>query len=147
MKKCKAFSLVELIIVVVIIGIIAAIAVPRMSNSAERAGDSAESANVGQLEQAIEMYKIDHDNVLPGAATIADQLTKCTDIIGNVKSGTAAEVITRDNTYAYGPYLKSIPPAPAGDFKGKTDIKTAAAKDTNTGWIYDDATGGITMNE
>ncbi|HMO24636.1 MAG TPA: prepilin-type N-terminal cleavage/methylation domain-containing protein [Tepidisphaeraceae bacterium] len=143
----RAFSLLELVVVVVIIGIISAIAIPRMSKGAKGASENAARANVTVLENAIELYTTEHGGTRPTAANVADQLTKCTSDAGVVKTGTAAEVITPDATYAWGPYLKSVPAAPYGAFKGKTGIKTAATKDADTGWIYDDATGRITMNE
>ncbi|HEV7298856.1 MAG TPA: prepilin-type N-terminal cleavage/methylation domain-containing protein [Tepidisphaeraceae bacterium] len=141
------FSLLELVVVIVIIGIISAIAIPRMSKGAKGASENASKANVAVLESAIELYTAEHGGTRPTAAAIADQLTKCSNDAGTVKSGTAADVVTPDATYAWGPYLKVLPPATYGAFKGKSEIATSATKDADTGWIYDEATGRVTMNE
>jgi prepilin-type N-terminal cleavage/methylation domain-containing protein len=145
-SKRRGFSLLELVIVIVIIGIISAIAIPRMSKGAKGASDNAEKANITVIENAIELYTAEHAGVRPTATGIIDQLTKCTDDAGTAKSGTAAAVITSDATYPWGPYLKSVPPAPSGSCKGQTGIAILANKTSSTGWIYDDTTGRITMN-
>jgi prepilin-type N-terminal cleavage/methylation domain-containing protein len=146
-SKRRGFSLLELVIVIVIIGIISAIAIPRMSKGAKGASENAAKANITVLENAIELYTAEHAGTRPTAAAILDQLTKCSNDAGTAKTGTAAEVITADATYSWGPYLKSVPPAPYGAFKGQVGIATAATKTATTGWIYDDTTGRITMNE
>lgn len=135
--RLAGFSLIELVIVVVIIGIIGAIAIPRMSRGAEGANDSALTANLTVLRNAIDLYATEHGGDYPASGTIANQLTQYTDASG----GTSA---TKTGAYIYGPYLRSVPALPVGAEKGSTDIAAAAA--SGVGWIYNSSTGTINAN-
>lgn len=136
-RKQRAFSLLELVIVVVIVGIIAAIAIPRMSRGSAGAADSALSGNLAVLRNAIDLYAAEHDGTMPGATTIADQLT----LYSNAAGGTSA---TKTGAYIYGPYVRAIPALPVGAKKGQTGI--AAATGDTVGWIYTATTGTVTAN-
>lgn len=133
----RGFSLIELVIVVVIIGIIAAIAIPRMSRGATGANESNLTANLRVLRNAIDLFQTEHEGTFPVVGTITNQLTQYTDIAGTVSA-------TKDTTYVYGPYIRSIPPLPVGAKKGKSGI--AAADGASVGWIYDAAAGTIKAN-
>ena len=135
--RLAGFSLIELVIVVVIIGIIGAIAIPRMSRGAEGANDSALTANLTVLRNAIDLYATEHGGTYPVVGTIANQLTQYTDINGNVSA-------TKTGAYIYGPYLRSVPALPVGARKTSTNI--AASDAAGVGWIYDASTGSITAN-
>lgn len=130
----RGFSLVELVIVIVIIGIISAIAIPRMSRGAAGANDSALTSNLAILRSAIDLYQSDHNGTLPGATTIASQLTMCTDDSGNTNA-------TRTPAFPYGPYLRAIPALPVGAKKGLTKI--AAANAADVAWVYNATSGTI----
>jgi type II secretory pathway pseudopilin PulG len=123
--------------VVAIIAILAAIGIPRMSRGSRGAGDSAVSGNLAVLRNAIDLYSAEHGGTFPGALTVADQLTKYTDISGATSD-------TKTTTHIYGPYIRSIPPLPVGDKKGKTGIATATGDEV--GWIYTPASGAIKAN-
>ncbi len=139
----RAFSLIELVIVVVIIGIIAAIAIPRMSRGAAGANDSALSGNLSVLRKAIDLYQAEHGGAYPPLATFADVLTKRT----NYTAGVQPTPGTDDDQYPYGPYLRSIPPMPAGTVnKGQTGVHAGALGTANFGWKYDVITGSIQAN-
>ena len=144
----KGFSLIELVIVVVIIGIIAAIAIPRMSRGTSGAGDSALSGNLNVLRNAIELYQTEHNGKLPTAA-IEDELTKYTSEDGTTNA-------TKTNVFAFGPYLRTIPPITVGSLKveptknnkiqtAANDTPVAAASATGA-WLYNTATGNIRPN-
>jgi general secretion pathway protein G len=133
----RGFSLLEVVIVVAIIAILAAIGIPRMSRGSRGATDSALSANLAVLRNAIDLYAAEHGGTFPGADTVANQLTKFTDIAGATSD-------TKTTTHIYGPYLRNIPPLPVGDNKGNTGI--AAAHAAGVGWIYTAATGTIRAN-
>ena len=59
---CRAFTLIELLIVVAIIGILAAIAVPNFLNAQERAKVSRAQADIRSLANALEMYRLDSND-------------------------------------------------------------------------------------
>jgi len=134
----RGFSLIELVIVVVIIGIIAAIAIPRMSRGAAAAGDSALTANLAGLRNAIDLFYTEHGNTWPKVATFTAQLTTFTDDAGTANA-------TKDTTYIYGPYIRSIPTLPVGAKKGKNGVD-ADGSGANTGWVYTETTGAIKAN-
>ena len=136
-RRRRGFSLLELVIVVVIVGIIAAIAIPRMSRGSAGAADSALSGNLAVMRNAIDLYGAEHDGTLPGATTIADQLTLYTNSAGGTST-------TKTGAYIYGPYVRTIPALPVGAKKGENGI--AAATADGIGWIYTAATGTITAN-
>jgi prepilin-type N-terminal cleavage/methylation domain-containing protein len=138
----RAFSLIELVVVVVIIGIIAAIAIPKMSKGAQGAADSALTGDLKVIRQAIDMYVNEHGGSLPSSTSIADQLTKYSNSDGSM---TAAAKDTGTNQIIYGPYLKSIPPAPVGSFKGQATIAASSATPAPA-WIYDSAAGTVSIN-
>lgn len=131
------FSLLEVVIVVAIIAILAAIGIPRMSRGSRGANDSAVSGNLAVLRNAIDLFSAEHGGAFPGADTIANQLTKYTDI-----SGATSDLKT--STHIYGPYLRSVPPLPVGAKKGSAGI--AALDGAAVGWIYTESSGSIRAN-
>jgi prepilin-type N-terminal cleavage/methylation domain-containing protein len=136
-RAAAGFSLIELVIVVTIIAIIAAIAIRRVSRHAEQAATNGAAQDITVLQTAIERYRAEHGNY-PTVAAVNEQLTKYTDAFGNTAdAGTTP--------YIYGPYVRKVPPVPAGPTAGRTKIAAAAASDV--GWIYDPDTGAISMNE
>ena len=131
-----AFSLIELTIVVMIIAIIAAIAARRLSRHSEQAATNAIAQDMSTLQTAIETYRAEHGGY-PEADKVAEQLTKYTDVFGNVSA-------TRTAPYTYGPYVRNIPPLAAGPARGAHKIAATAANDV--GWVYNAATGTLTPN-
>ena len=67
MKRTKAFTLIELLIVVAIIGILAAIAVPNFLNAQIRAKYSRCLSDMKACQTALEMYAIDKGKVPPNS--------------------------------------------------------------------------------
>ncbi len=131
------FSLLEVVIVVAIIAILAAIGIPRMSRGSRGANDSAVSGNLAVLRNAIDLYAAEHGGAFPGATTIANQLTRYTDV-----SGATSE--TKTTTHIYGPYLRGIPPLPVGIRRGNIGIDVEDGE--NVGWIYTEVSGTIAAN-
>lgn len=142
--RSRGFSLIELVVVVVIIGIIAAIAIPKMSKGAQGAADSALVGDLKLLRQAIDMYANEHGGLLPTTANIAAQLTQYSNSDGTL---TAAAKDTGTNQIVFGPYIRSIPPAPVGGagIKGVATIGSSTATPAPA-WFYDSSSGAITIN-
>lgn len=137
-RQLRAFSLIELVIVVVIIGIIAAIAVPRMSRGAAGASDSALSANLSILRNAIDLFQTEHGGTFPSLVNLPKSLTWYSDTAGTTFSQ------TKTATCIYGPYVRTVPPLPVGADKGK--ISFVATYTAGNGWVYDPTTGSVTAN-
>jgi prepilin-type N-terminal cleavage/methylation domain-containing protein len=140
----RGFSLIELVIVVVIIGIIAAIAIPRMSRGAAGASDSALSANLAVLRNALDLYATEHGGTYPAFATFETQLTQFTDSAGTPSA-------TKTSTAIYGPYLRKIPPLPVGPatYKNSTTVVDGSSGTPGAsagGWFYNASTGEIKAN-
>ena len=56
----RGFSLVELMVVIVIIGLLATVVIINVMPAADRAATTKARADISSLEQAIEMYRLDH---------------------------------------------------------------------------------------
>jgi general secretion pathway protein G len=56
----EGFSLVELMVVIVILGLLATIVIINVMPAADRAANTKARADIATLEQAIDMYRLDH---------------------------------------------------------------------------------------
>jgi prepilin-type N-terminal cleavage/methylation domain-containing protein len=132
----SAFTLVEVLIVVVIMAILAATIIPQFTDSTQDAKVSTTKFNLHTLRSQIELYKAQHNGVVPTGTLV--ELTTSTDIDGN--QGTGAN-------FPYGPYIREIPMNPFTNQNSVTVISSdpAAAGDVTGagGWLYNDTTGGI----
>lgn len=132
----SGFTLVEVLIVVVIMAILAATIIPQFTDSTSDAKASTTKFNLHTLRSQIELYKTQHNGVVPTGTLV--ELTLSTDIDGN--QGTGA-------TFPYGPYIRQIPDNPFTNSDTVTVITNdpaVAADVTGTGgWLYNATTGGI----
>jgi general secretion pathway protein G len=116
MKAKKGFTLVEILIVVVILGILAAIVIPQFTNASTEAKESSLVSNLQSIRSQVELFKIQHNDILPGEilnadgsitaatpATLVNAFCFKTDQYGNV--GTTA-------THRFGPYMQKLPVNP-----------------------------------
>ena len=139
-RNQRGFTLVELLIVVIILGILAAVVIPQFNNAASESKESALASNLATIRQAIEMYKVQHDDNFP-TASILDQLTNSTDRYGNTAGS------------EYGPYIRnSFPKNPLYGGAGASDAITVVATmpggATNaSGWIYATDDGEFRAND
>ena len=148
MKAQSGFTLVEILIVVVILGILAAIVIPQFTSASTEAKESALVSDLQAMRSQIELYKIHHNDILPGeilnadgsitaatAITFVNAFCLKTDQYGNV--GTTAGV------HRFGPYMKKLPPNPFSTSTAETvagSIAVGAAKlaagDNTSGWYF-----------
>jgi len=172
----KGFTLIELLIVVIIIAILAAIAIPQFSNTSGDAQESALQANLGTMRSAIELYRVQHRNALPGvavAAATAAETAACVGANGAIVAPAAGEatfiahmtgftnangvvcsVATPNGIFSMGPYLREIPtdgittPATSAVVMVAANGNAAAPAPAAAtgGWQYDPRDGAIRVN-
>jgi len=133
MKAKSGFTLVEILIVVVILGILAAIVIPQFTEASTEAKTSSLCTDLQTMRSQIELYKIQHNDQLPGAgdASFEEALTGQTDIDGNVGND-------------YGPYIQKIPTNQFNDLATvEIEAGTAGLGNGSHGWHFDTTTGAF----
>lgn len=65
-RAARGFTLIELMVVLVIIGVLAALIVPNVLNRADDARVTAARTDVGNLMQALKLYKLDNQRYPTG---------------------------------------------------------------------------------
>ena len=127
MKKCRnAFTLIEILIVVVIMAVLAATIIPQFTDSSDEARTSTVEFNLNTMRGQVELYKGQHDSLIPGAALT--ELTSRTDRDGTINA--AGE---------YGPYVFAVP---ENTVSGSNAVKTVATATIVVGDVTADGTGG-----
>ena len=114
MRAKSGFTLVEILIVVVILGILAAIVIPQFTSASTEAKEAALVSDLQSIRSQIELYKIHHNDALPGTQTAT------TDIDGEGLFQAAMThrtnqdgLIGDDSTlYRFGPYMQRVPNNP-----------------------------------
>jgi general secretion pathway protein G len=140
MRAKTGFTLVEILIVVVILGILAAIVIPQFSEASTEAKESRLVSDLQTVRSQIELYKIQHNDNLPGQGTnsvsfVADMTTY------TLVDGTPAPLQEPGQDGVYGPYLQKIPTNPWNDSDVVTEGIANPAVGTNTGWFFNTVTG------
>lgn len=151
MKKAKAFTLVEILIVVVILGILSAVVIPSIAHNTISAKDSALAVDLQLLRRVVLVYKSQHLEIGPGypngdsslAPTEQDFIDQTT-MSSNTNGQTAAIGTPGFNR---GPYLMKIPFNPFNNLNTVEILGDAQAfpanADDSHGWIYKPATSEI----
>ena len=132
MKAKKGFTLVEILIVVVILGILAAIVIPQFTSASSEAKESALVSNIQAMRSQIELYKIHHNDNLPGTQGLVDfatAMTSTTDQAGVVGVGA---------TFRFGPYMREVPVNPFNDLNTVLEdgIATVGQGSNLNGWHF-----------
>ena len=148
MKAKSGFTLVEILIVVVILGILAAIVIPQFTEASTEARESRLCTDLQTMRSQIELYKAQHNDLLPGSetaasaigsvgnATFIQALTGYTDVAGDVQAAPGPGV--------YGPYMQKIPTNAFNNDDTVTFNATVGVGNpgtNNAGWNLDPATG------
>ena len=132
------FTLIEVLIVVVIMAVLAATIVPQFANSTKDAKEGSLRTNLTTLRKQVELFKHQHNGVLPTGANNLDQLTKNTNASGAIGSGAG---------FTLGPYMQNGLPVNPFNALATVKLDTAAsgtpAADDSVGYIYRAATGEI----
>ena len=137
MKAKGGFTLVEILIVVVILGILAAIVIPQFTEASTEAKTSSLCTDLQTMRSQIELYKIQHNDDLPGAgtATLVQALTGQTDVAGAVGTD-------------YGPYVQKIPTNQFNDLDTIREEAGASTAGANThGWVFNTTTGAFQADD
>ncbi len=134
----SGFTLVEVLIVVVIMAILAATVIPQFTDSTLDAKNSSAQFNLHTLRQQVELYKSQHDGVVPGDDL--SELTSKTDKNGN--KGTDA------NVHIYGPYMKEIPANPYNNSRtvALTTDNPPTSEHATAGYLWDKTNGRLWVN-
>jgi general secretion pathway protein G len=169
-SAARGFTLIELLIVVIIIAILAAIAIPQFSNTSNDAEDAQVDANLNTVRSAVELYRIQHNNVYPSAVAstgapaapaaacaatagagaintavaFTEQLTQFSDAAGHTCS-------VAGGAFVYGPYIRAIPAEPISNPASAaiaivTDAAAVAPAAVTPGWRFNNVTGIFQMN-
>ena len=141
MRKARAFTLVEILIVVVILGILAAIVIPQFTEASTEAKTSSLCTDLQTVRSQIELYKIQHNDVLPvpeaGGATW-NKMTQYSDISGNTNAAKTA-------VFCYGPYLQKVP---TNQFSNLETVDVdGTAGDNSHGWYLNSTTGDFRADD
>jgi len=151
MKRARAFTLVEILIVVVLLAVLAAIVLPSISRGTTIAKESALATDLGLLRRFVLIYASQHMEVAPGYpngdSTAVPTLAAFIDqaMLSSRASGQTAGVGTAG--FPYGPYLSRIP---ANPFNGLETVQMLAngqafpaVADNSHGWVCKPETGEI----
>ena len=140
MRAKSGFTLVEILIVVVILGILAAIVIPQFTDASTEAKTSSLMSDLQTARSQIELYKIQHNDDLPGTVSgvsFADAMTERTTQAGALsESGDC------------GPYLQKIPTNPftTTDPCG-VEIGTGDPGTGDHGWYFNTESGEFNAND
>ena len=140
-RVCRAFTLIEILIVVVILGILASIVIPQFANVSQNSRRTAELTTVATLRNQITLYRVQHRDTNPSTEQFWTNLMATTDEYGNVGS---------DDIHKYGPYVAQEPVNPYNGLNTVEAVSAPGAIPTDAdlniktyGFLYDAETGRI----
>jgi general secretion pathway protein G len=102
-NKKRGFTLIELFILLVVFALLTAVMLPRFSAAADETDLSDMVSRLQTLRSQLELYKVQHNDLLPGQSEHA----------GDIDPEQFIMDLTRKDTIdGFGPYLKQIPANP-----------------------------------
>ncbi|MBL7152471.1 MAG: prepilin-type N-terminal cleavage/methylation domain-containing protein [Phycisphaerae bacterium] len=131
MKTKSGFTLVEVLVVVVILGVLGGIVIPQFKPAATQAKTSRMCSDLQVVRAQIGLYKIQHNDDLPGSVVGVDfgqAMTERTDRNG-----------TLNPAGAYGPYIPMIPTNPFNELD-TIEMDGVVGGGTHA-WHYNTTTG------
>ena len=129
LRSRRGFTLVEILIVVIILGILAAIVIPQFTNASQNARESSLQSTLQTLRSQVQLYKLQHGDVLP------DLITDWTPLTASTSYGNPSQT--------YGPYMQAVPVNPMNgnsnvvDSTVATGAATAPTVGSACGFVYD----------
>lgn len=124
--------------VIAVLAIMAGVVIPQVSSAVDDAKQGAMLANLHELTNAIERYRMDHSGQPPDQVVgrRLPQLTSKTNVDGDIGSGPE---------FIYGPYLERMPVNPLSDTANVYTITTIppSSLDKRIGWAYHVASGQV----
>jgi general secretion pathway protein G len=146
MRAKSGFTLVEILIVVVILGILAAIVIPQFTEASTEAKTSSLVTDLQSVRSQILLYKIQHNDNLPGVANGTHLGTA--DFVASMTGYTTifGVATTQTDPNGYGPYLMKIPTNQFVDSDVVTcnpvgGVTPGTSTDGSQGWYFDEDTG------
>lgn len=134
-KSKSGFTLVEILIVVIILGILAAIVIPQFTNASQDARRSSLVSQLQTLRSQIQLYRLQHGEVLPNLIGGTD---------GANPDTSNWDAFTGTSTYGgrtFGPYMQAPPKNPLNNLGAVTEGNDPTAAATAAcGFVYDYAT-------
>ena len=129
-----AFTVMEILIVVAILVVVSIVAVPQFTKANTENQLSEMVNNLQKIRSQITLYKVEHDNLLPGQQKDGADVTENDFAVAMLTCGPDG----------FGPYLKSIPKNPFNQLSTITCVNDPLAAPTGnekTGWWFNSATG------
>jgi len=117
----RGFTLKEIFIVAVILCVIATVIVPRFGMARSQAKTTEMVSRLQTVRAQLELYRVQHNQILPGVEHFKAAMTKVTDVNGN------PWVDSETSGHPYGPYMRKIPDNP---FSGGNSV------DGTGDWLY-----------
>jgi prepilin-type N-terminal cleavage/methylation domain-containing protein len=126
---CRAFTLVELLIVIIIVAILAAVAIPRFSDSALKAKESALRANLKLIREAGDRAEAD-TGIIVSISALTSATAPATGWTRKAMN-TTWSVTNVDASTWRGPYLRAVP---YNDFSRNSTFTLSQTNNATVAW-------------